>query len=231
LKQFLLCVACFVPSAAPLAAQAVGSLPENSPYQDVRGGQRFGVEGGYLVTSRDPAGVGPKSGPYIGLKYDFHAGGPAYLSGRLFGLSTERDVLDYTRKAAVRRVGTESVKMLGGDAGLELALTGDRSWHKWQPLLEASGGFVSGIGAKTDVSGYKVGPRFYLTYGFGARYVFSQNTELRGDIVWFAWQLKYPDTYKSTDADPVAIVPTTGSLSPWTRNRLMSVSWSWGVFR
>lgn len=229
MNKFLLAFACCVSSAAGLAAQAVGSTPENSPYQDVRGGQRLGLEAGYMVMARDPAGVGPQSTPYAGLRYDFHAGGPAYITSRVFGLSTDRDVLDYTKKAAVRHVGTQKLGVIGGDVGLAISITGDRSWHRLQPLLEGSGGFVSGIGEKEDVSRYAFGSRFYLTYGLGARYVTGKNSELRADLVWFAWQLKYPTTFQSTDADPVPI--TTGSLSPWTRNRTMTASWTWGIFR
>jgi hypothetical protein len=230
LKQLVVTVVCLAAQAAPIAAQAVGALPERSPYEDLRGGQRLGIEAGYLVTGHDPAGVGPKSGPFAGLRYDFHAGGPAYLTSRLFGVSTTRDVLDYTKRQAFRRVGTQSSTLIGADGGLAIALTGNRSWHRWQPVIQSSLGFISGVGDKPDVSGYSLGTRFYLTYGLSARYIISQSSELRGDIVWFYWQLKYPETYRSTDGDPVSIRPT-GSLSPWTGGRAMTLSWTWGIFR
>ncbi|HVT39162.1 MAG TPA: hypothetical protein VHE78_08950 [Gemmatimonadaceae bacterium] len=230
MKQFLMTAVCLASQAAPLAAQAVGALPEKSPYEDLRGGQRLGIEAGYLVTGHDPAGVGPKSSPLVGLRYDFHAGGPAYLTSRLFGASTTRDILDYTRRQAFRRVGTQSSTLIGADGGLAIALTGSRSWHKWQPVVQSSLGFISAVGDRPDVSRYSFGTRFYLTYGLSARYVISGNSELRGDIVWFYWQLKYPETFRSTDGDPVAIRPT-GSLSPWTGGRAMTVSWAWGIFR
>jgi hypothetical protein len=230
LKTLVVALASCLLPAAPLAGQAVGSLPEKSPYVDLRGGQRFGLEGGYLWTARDPAGVGPQSGPYAGLRYDFLAGGPAYITSRLFGASTVRDVLDYTRKRSVRNVGTQSSTLVGLDGGLGLSLTGARSWHGWQPLLQGGLGFVTAVGDKPDVSHYSFGTRFYLSYGFSARYIISRNSELRGDLTWFLWQLKYPDTYRSTDGDPIAIQPT-GSLSPWTAGRALTVSWSWGIFR
>jgi hypothetical protein len=230
LKQFAMTVACLASQAASLAAQAVGSLPEKSPFEDLRGGQRLGIEAGYLVTGHDPAGVGPQSGPIAGLRYDFLAGGPAYLTSRVFGVSTTRDVLDYTKRMAFRRVGTQSSTLIGADGGLAIALTGNRSWHRWQPVIQTSVGFVSGVGDKPDVSNYSFGTRFYLTYGLSARYITSRSSELRGDIVWFYWQLKYPQTYRSTDGDPVAIRPT-GSLSPWTGGRAMTLSWAWGIFR
>lgn len=213
-----------------LAAQAVGSLPERSPFADIRESQRIGIEAGWLSTARDKAAVGPKSGPLVGLRYDFHAGGPAYITSHVFGVSTTRDVLDYTRKKEQRKTGTQSSTLVGGDVGLSLALTGARSFHKWQPLINANVGVVSGVGDKPDVSKYSFGTGFYLGLGFGARYVTGQNSEFRGDIGWRYWKLKYPETFRSTDGDPIAIVPS-GSLSPWTANRAITLSWTWGIFR
>jgi hypothetical protein len=230
LKTLVVAIACCPFLALPLSGQAVGSLPEKSPYLDLRGGQRLGIESGYLTTAHDPAGVGPQSGPYAGLRYDFLAGGPAYITSRLWGMSTVRDILDYTRKRALRNVGTQSSTLVGLDGGLAISLTGARSWHRWEPLLQGGLGFATGIGDKPDVSHYSFGTRFYLSYGFSARYIISQSSELRGDLTWFLWQLKYPETFRSTDGDPIAIVPT-GSLSPWTAGRALTVSWSWGIFR
>ena len=229
MKPFVLVLACLAAPTALLAAQAVGSLPGKSPYEDLRGGQQLGIEGGYLSTARDPVGVGPKSGPYVGLRYDFHAGGPAYLTSRVFGVATSRDVLDFTKKRGFRNVGSRSSTLLGADGGLALALTGNRSWHRFQPMLQSSLGFASGIGDKVDVSKYSFGTRFYLTGGLGARYITGPRSELRGDITWFFWQLKYPETFRSTEGDSVSLRPT-GSLSPWTRNRAMTLSWTWGIF-
>lgn len=230
MKPLSIAFVLLTPMIAPLGAQAVGSLPQQSPYADVRGGQRLGVDAGYIVMSHDPAGVGPKSAPFVAMRYDFHAGSLAYLTSRAFGASTERDILDYTKKAAVRRTGTQSSTLIGADVGLALALTGDRSWHRLQPFVATSAGFATGIGDKPDVSLYTFGTRFFLTYGLGARYITGRNSEIRADIVWYNWQLKYPETFRSTDGDAVAIHPA-GSMSPWTHNRAMTVGWSWGILR
>ena len=216
--------------APTLGAQTVGKLPEVSPFLDVRGGQRVGVDFGYLATGRDPAGVGPKSAPYAGLRYDLHAAGPLYLSSRIFGVAADRRVLDYTKKAAARDVGQQSSLLLGADGGFELALTGDRTWHGVQPLVRASIGVVAGVTDKRDVSLYAFGTRLMFSYGLGARWVTGTNSEWRADLGWFTWALKYPETFRSTEGDTLAI-RGTGSLTPWVRNRALTVSYARGIFR
>lgn len=218
----------FAPAA--LCAQAVGTLPEGSPYLDLRGGQRAGIDIGYLSTGSDPAGVGPKSAAYVGLNYELHASGPVYLTSHLFGASTDRRMLDYTKKASVRDVGNRSSVLIGADAGLALALTGDRTWHGVQPLVHVGAGVVLGATDKRDVSQYAFGTHLLLSYGLGARWVTGPNSELRADVTWFSWQLKYPELYRSTEGDPVAI-RATGSLTPWVRNRAMTLSYALGIFR
>lgn len=216
--------------AAPVPAQVIGTLPEKSPFGDIRGGHRTGLVGGYMVTSRDPAGVGPRSGPLIGARYDLHAGGPTYLTGRVFGFSSGRDVLDFTKKAALRRVGTQTSTIVGTDVGLTLSLTGDRSWHSIQPLVHSGVGLAFALGDKLDVSQYRFSSQFSFSWGCGARWATGRNSELRADVAWYYWKLKYPVTFRSTEGDSIAIRPS-GSMTPWTGNRAMTVSWTWGIFR
>ena len=216
--------------AVPLAAQ-IGSLPENSPYRDLDDHSRFGVVAGYLFTGKDPAGVGPKSAPMFGVRYDLHLSSAAYLNTTLFTASTSRPVLDYTKSAATRNVGSRNVMLTGATASLAVSLTGERSWHNWQPLINLGGGFVSAFGdINGDRSAYKFETKLLIDFGFGARYLISNNSEIRFDVNWFAWQMKYPDTYKSTAADPVPIAPN-GKLSPWTKNNAVTVSYTRAIFR
>jgi opacity protein-like surface antigen len=225
-----------LPPAPPVptapGAKPVGSLPENSPFRDIGpDGSRFGFVAGYLFTKTDEAGVGPKSMPLFGIRHDLHIAGPAYMTTRLLGGSTSRTILDYTKKAALRDVGTKKTAMIAGDIGITMSATGDRTWHNLQPLINVGVGIASFTGDQhTDISGFRLGTKFEFTYGLGARYITGKNSELRFDLSWYAWQLKYPTTYRSTGVDPVAIRPT-GTLSPWAGNRLLSVGYTFGIFR
>jgi hypothetical protein len=173
------------PTPAPAAptSKPVGSFPDDSPYRDIGpDASRFGLVAGYLFTKKDEAGVGPKSMPLFGIRHDLHITGPAYMTTRLLGGTTTRTVLDYTKKAAQRNVGTKSTPMIAGDIGITMSATGDRTWHNLQPLFNVGLGIVSFPGDRdTDVSGFRLGTKLEFTYGLGARYITGKNSELRFD--------------------------------------------------
>jgi opacity protein-like surface antigen len=222
--------AILVSCGSSLAAQTVGSVPDQSPYLDLRDGMRFGLVAGWLAAGSDPVGVGPKSAPMLGVRYDLAVGGPVYLTGSLFGLSTTRRVLDYTRTAATRDIGTQSTALVNANVAVAMSLTGLRTWHHLQPLINLGVGVVAAPGDKVDVSGMKLGTMLSFSYGFGVRYATGRNSELRFDLNQYWWQLKYPDLYRSTQGDPVAIRPT-GGLSAYTANTALTVAWSLRSFR
>jgi hypothetical protein len=213
-----------------LAAQTVGSLPDQSPFLDLHDGMRFGLVAGWLATGHDAVGVGPKSAPMLGVRYDVAIGGPVYLTGSVFGTSTTRSVFDYTKSAATRDIGTQSTGLVTANVAIAMSLTGRRTWHHLQPLVNLGVGVVSGPGDKPDISGYQFGTQFSFSYGFGVRYVTGRNSEFRFDLNQYWWQLKYPDLYRSTQGDPVAIKPA-GSLSSYTANTALTVGWSIRSFR
>lgn len=213
-----------------LAAQTIGSLPDKSPFADLHDAGRLGVFAGMLITGSDPVGVNPKSAPFLGVRYDLSVGGPAYLTGSVFGTSTTRSVFDYTRSAATRNIGTQAMALIGANLALAVSATGERSWHHIQPLVNLGVGVVSGPGDKLDVSGYRFGTQFSFSYGVGARFVTGRNSEFRADLNQYWWSLKYPALYRSTQGDAIAIKPN-GSLSAWTANTALTVGWTVRAFR
>ena len=229
-KTALLAAALVLSAGAHLGAQTVGSLPDQSPYLDLHDGQRFGVVAGWLLTGHDPVGVGPKSSPIVGVRYDLAVGGPVYLTGSVFGTSTSRTVLDYTRTAATRSIGTQGMELVDLNVAVAVSLTGARSWHRWQPLLNLGVGVVAGPGDKLDVSGYKFQPSFSISAGLGVRYTTGKNAELRADLSAYMWQLHYPELYRSTQGSSVAIYPD-GSLTRWTVNTALTIGYTIHAFR
>jgi len=229
-KRTVLAVAALLSSAHVLTAQTIGALPDKSPYLDLNDKMRFGLVAGWLATGSDAVGVGPKSAPIVGVRYDVPVGGPVYLTGTVFGTNTTRTVLDYTKSAATRDIGTQSTGLVAASVTAAVSLTGTRSWHHLQPLVDVGIGVVSGQGDKVDISGYKLGNLLTFTYGFGVRYATGRNSELRFDLNQYWWQLHYPLTYRSTQGDPVAI-RATGSLGSYTANTSLTVGWSIRSFR
>jgi hypothetical protein len=219
--------------AAPALRAQVGTMPDKSPFLDLNDGQRLGIGIGWLSTAKDVAGVGPKGNvPMANLRYDLYLGGPMYFSGTLGVANTKRDVLDYARKSAQRLVGSRNVTLVDANASLALSVIGPRSWKGIQPLILGGVGYVAGFGdTQTDASGFRFGAKFDLSYGLAVRWTTKRAGELRADLGWKAWQLRYPETYHSTEGDATPIVPVKTSLSPWQLNRVVSIGWTWAAFR
>jgi hypothetical protein len=229
-KSHVLTLALLCSAGSTLAAQTIGSLPDKSPYLDVHDEQRIGIVGGWLATGNDVVGVNPKSGPYVGVRYDLAIGGPMYLTGTVFGTSTTRTIFDYTRSAATRNLATQSTGLLVADVSAAISLTGPRTWHHLQPLINVGVGVVTAPGDKEDVSGYIFGTQFLFSYGLGVRYVTGHSSELRLDLNQYWWQVHYPDLYRSTQGDPVAIRPT-GNLNSYTTNTALTIAYTLRIFR
>ena len=230
MKKLVLAFALLSGAGVSLAAQTVGSLPDQSPFLDLQDHMRAGIVAGWLATGNDAVGVGPKSAPTVGVRYDMAIGGPMYLTGMLFGTSTTRTVLDYSRSAATRNVGTQGTGLIVANVALAMSLTGARTWHHLQPLVNLGVGVASGPGDKEDVSGYRFGTQFSFSYGFGVRYATGKNGEFRADLNQYWWQLKYPENYRSTQGDAVAI-KANGALNSYTANTALTLSYSIRVFR
>jgi hypothetical protein len=229
-KKTLVAFALLLAAGPALGAQVVGTLPDHSPFLDLHDGQRLTVVAGWLQAGHDAVGVNAKSAGTVGVRYDLSIGGPVYLTGLLFGGSTSRTILDYTKPASRRDVGTQSFALVDANVSIGLSLTGKRTWHRLQPLVNIGVGVVSGPGDPGDISGDTFGTQFQLSYGAGVRLVTGSRSEFRLDVNQYWWELKYPPLYRSTQGDPISIKPA-GSLSSWTANTALTLGWTFYAFR
>jgi hypothetical protein len=229
-RKSLVALALLVALVPALGAQVVGTLPDKSPYLDLNDGQRLTAFAGWFQTGHDAVGVNAKSMPLVGARYDLSVGGGVYLTGLVFGGSTDRTILDYTKPASRRDIGTQSLALMDASIQLALSLTGKRTWHRIQPLINIGAGVVGGAGDPGDISGYTFGTAFQISYGAGLKWVTGRNSEFRLDLNQYWWELRYPPLYRSTQGDPVAIKPT-GGLTSWTANTALTLGWTFYKFR
>jgi len=223
----LLCAA-----LSPLGAQTViGREPERSVIRDLEDGQRFGVFAGWLKTGADPVGVGGKSAPMAGIRYDLIMASPGYFTLRAFGVKSTHDVLDPNQPAATRLRGTASNNQLGADATIQIALTGERSWRGVQPLVTFGMGIIGGVFNHFDAGGYAPGVSALYSYGFALRFPTGAGGEFRADAGWMAFQVRYPNRFKTTTAADNLALRAEGTMTPMTRNTALTISWTKGVFR
>lgn len=216
---------------APRDASAqVGHRPTSSPYEDVKLGQTVSLSAGWFAFRRDPAGVAPESAPFGQFRYDVAVGGPALLYARYTIAPTQRTQLAPGAVKSARVVATPGVAMHVMDAGLDIALTGKKSWHHLMPSLAGGVGIVSDY-ASADSGSYQFGVKFALTYGLGMRYVRGSGLRLRFDVTNYMWQYEYPDRYFVKAADSTSILTDTKQRSSWRGNWGLTAGVSYPIFR
>lgn len=211
LTAALLCL-----SIAPLAAQ-VGTEPEKSPYQDFVYHQDFSVFGGYFSGNKGSANVGPQSSPIFGVRYGLHIGGPAELSIRLARASSMRNVIDPSKNGAARDLGTESDPIWIADAGINVALTGQKSYHHFIPQFGVGVG-ASKSNSSKDVGGYSFGTGFAIHFGGGLKFVTHGPWGARLDLTDYFWQLSYPGVYLQPPTGITPVLSASQSQNEWKQN-------------
>jgi hypothetical protein len=220
LTAALLCL-----GGAPLAAQ-VGPQPEKSPYQDFVYHQDFSVFGGYFSGNRGSANVGPQSSPIFGVRYGLHIGGPAELSIRVGRASSMRNVIDPAKNGADRDLGTESDPICIADAGINVALTGQKSYHHFVPQFGVGVG-ASKSNSSKDVGGYSFGTGFAFNFGGGLKFVTHGPWGARLDLTDYFWQLSYPGAYLQP---PTGISPVLSASQPqneWKQNATITFGFTY----
>ncbi len=218
----------FVLSQSAIAQ--VGHLPTESPYEDYKSGQTLSASGGWLAIKRDPAKVAPDATGFVSLRYDIGVGGPAYLFARYTVAPSTRNVFDPTKPAKTRLVSTASATTSVVDVGLDIALTGQKTWHHLIPSLSGGLGIASDF-AKADTGLYRFGTKFSFTYGLGLRYLLRSGYSIRFDATNYIWQYQYPEKYFLKAADSTAILSDTKARSVWRGNWGVSAGVSVPIFR
>lgn len=221
--------ALMIPRVTPLSAQ-VGHLPTKSPYEDIKIGQTLTPMAGYTIMGRDPAGVAPKSSAFGAVRWDIGVGGPASLFVRYLGAPSTRQLLNPAEPKVKRVVATPSVTTHVLDGGLDIALTGRKTWRRLLPSLNGGVGIVSDF-AKADTGAYRFGTNFSFSYGFSLRYLARRGPQLRIDLSNFVWQYQYPDRYFVKASDTTSVLTNTRNRSAWRGNWGMSAGVAIPIFR
>ena len=230
--RFIFTAAAAAALLASTAGAQVGYPPERSPYRDLEYRQELTLLTGYYAASADPAGVAPRSGPMLGLRYDVRVGGPASLTARVARVFSERNVLNPAlNPGAGREVGMQSWPLYLSDVGLTLALTGQKSLHRLVPVLGAGAGIASDF-RKEDVGGYRVGTTFALNFGGGVRWVPGGPFQMRADVTDHLYQISYPGTYfLATSSGGAPVLGGPQGRSVWKHNAAITVGASYLFFR
>jgi len=213
--------------AAPASAQ-VGHRPSESPYHDVPFKQEITVYGGNYQGAIGKAGVGPTGGPVIGVRYSIRLGGPVEAAAHVSRVSTSRMVKDPAKPDEERLLGEQSFGLYMADVGFALNLTGQKSFHRFVPVVGAGLGVVSGS-TTPDVGGFKVGTPFALNFRAALRFVPEGNFSARLELSDNMFQLSYPSAYFRSPAigQGTPILPTSAGDNQWTHHRVLTLGISY----
>jgi hypothetical protein len=210
--------------ASPLLAQ-VGHEPQSSPYRDLVYRQELTPYGGYARARVDPAGVLPQSASIAGLRYELYLAGPVSITSDVSAMFAERTVIDPTKPAVSRFVGTESAPVYAIDLGFALGLTGRKTWHNLAPQVRAGVGVLTSEAAD-DTTGLKFGTPFAFSFGAGVKLVSGGRLQIRADVGERLFKQKYPEAYYRTTSDNTAVL-TDSKRSYWTNHGLLTLGVSY----
>jgi hypothetical protein len=214
--KLALTAALLILSAAPVAAQ-VGTVPEKSPYQDFTYHEDFTLFGGWFGGNKGSANVGPQSSSIFGVRYALHIGGPAEFSVRIGRAQSTRNVLDPTKSGAARNLGTMSDPIWIADAGINVALTGQKSFHHLIPIFGVGLG-LSRSNSDADIGTYRFGTGLAIETGLGLKFVTHGAWGARVDLSEYFWQLSYPGSYLVAPTGGTSILQANQSQNEWKLN-------------
>ena len=231
MKQKLFVLA-LVAAAGPAAAQvSVGYPPSASPYRDLEYHQEMTAFGGYFHAATDPAGVAPKAAPMAGFRYEVGVGGPAQIVFRAAEAFSERNVVDPTKPADSRNLGSRPWPVYLADFGLSINLTGQRSYHGFVPVTYAGFGIVTDGGKKAAEDPYRLGTTFAISFAGGLRFVPGGRFSMRADVGTYMYQIKYPAAYYIKATDNTQVLPDSQTKNFWKRNGAYTLGVSYLLFR
>jgi hypothetical protein len=206
-----------------------------SPYRFIEPKQDLGLSFSYIWADAGKAGIGPKAGPAIGIRYTRRVSRPLSVTPQVVFFRSERDVIDPSLEEGQEDqgngsafLGTEGLDILLVAGRINLNLTGSRTWHNLAPY------FLGGIGMAIEVSGatsclpestapdcqirarerFDFGTRFLMQLGFGTVWIPRQRLSLRIEGLDNIWQIKTPPGY----IDPGVTIFPIPQASDWTNN-------------
>lgn len=221
LRQFCVVVA-VIGYALPAAAQ-VGVLPARSPYRDIEFRQEWTTFAGQFNARRDPAGVAPKGGTFAGERWAIRMGGPMYFTARLAGSVQDRTIVNPLLEEPARSRRSERLPILYADMGLEMQLTGPKTWHSLAPVIGGGLGLTADLKSKRDPGGFKFGQPLTLTFGAALKYLPRHGPNLRLDWSSFVYRIHYPDGYYIKSGEAPIVLGADVKKDLWRRNNVVTL--------
>lgn len=213
-----------------LSAQ-VGHDPAHSPYRDIllHSGPVFFV--GHLGGDRGNAGAGMSNATTFGARYEIPAGRALHFQFTGAFLHGDRFILDPRADSTspARRTGPYKSDLGLLEIGMQLRLTGGKTWHRLAPYVGTGLGLIFDVNSPGDTtgSGYQFGTKLTLAFASGVRWYPARRIMITADARAQLWRLKYPLSFHSAAPDGSRVIPLTQPLNDWTLHPWISVGIGW----
>lgn len=212
-----------------VAAAQVGHDPGDSPYRDIPVHPGPMIFLGHLSGDRGDAGSGTTNARTFGLRYELPAGRAlifqftgAYLKGDRFVLNPYVD-----STSAARKTGPFESDLGMAEIGMQLRLSGGKTWRGFAPYAGAGLGLIFDIKEPKDTSDYRFGTKLTPAFSTGVRWYAARHLQVNLDLRAQMWRLKYPVAYHLAAPDGSRILPLTRPLQDWTLHPWISVGVGW----
>jgi hypothetical protein len=206
----------------PLAAQ-VGYPPSHSPYHELERGTFAEAFGGRVFGTGGLLQLGPRNGSSEGARLVIRGKNTLQFSFGGWTAGTQRSVINAQDSIATRNKGLSPQRLIAGEIGFQLNLTGGKTWRGFAPYTGVSLGLVHGQGGPAvDTSGYAFGNKIWFAPTIGTRWFSGQRIYLKVDVRALFWKLNYPPSYsleptkQPGTATQSNAVNTTGVTSQYT---------------
>ncbi len=209
----------------------IGHDPAASPYRDIRAGAGPVFLVGHLSGDRGRADAGPSNALTFGLRYELSLGRPTVLLLSATYARGDRFIIDPAAASSspARRTGPADTDLLLTEVGLQLRLTGAKSWHGLAPYIGPTLGLGFDLNSPGDStgSGYHFGTKILLSGQGGIRWHAGRRVTAHLDARALFWRLKYPVSFHAAAPDGSRVVPLDQPLTDWSVHPWVSLGVGW----
>ena len=161
----------------------------------------------------------------VGERWAIRLGGPAYFTTRIAGSMQKRTILNPQLSEPARSRRSEQLPLVFMDMGLEMQLTGPKTWHSLAPVIGGGIGLTGDLKGKRDVGGFAFGFPLTLTWGGAVKYMPRRGPNMRVDWSNHMYRIHFPDSYFVKSGEAPVVLPATVKKDLWRRN----TSWTFGL--
>src|SRR2546425_12831335 len=167
------------------------------------------------------------NGVTFGARYEAWMGKSMSFTAGLAYAQTTRYIVDPFLNDSVRKSGPIDNDVILADLGLQLSLTGAKTFHGFLPYVGGSLGLAFGRDLPADPSAYRFGTKLTIAPGAGLGWYPARRFSVQADARALFWKLNYPITYRDLATDGTRVLALTAPQSDWTTHSWISLGVGW----